>query len=117
MPQIVPLTNDPARRFEIELNGVSVYISTRYSYNNKTWYLSMEDLDGLIFRGIAMLGGVDLLESQEALRERIGQLWIVDRSGGRTDPTLVGLGDRYVLVNYAPGESIDPAELLDGNIV
>lgn len=116
MSVIVPLTTDPARRFEIELNEVGVFISTRYNFNNKVWYLSIEDSGGLIFQGIAILTGINLLESQAALQERIGQLWIVDRSGARSDPTFEGLGDTYILVNFSPEESINSAVLLEGNI-
>lgn len=116
MAFVIPLTNDPARRIEIELNRIRLFLTTKYNYAGAMWFFDMEDSSGFLFFQVPLVIGVDLLEAAPQTRARIGQLWLSDITGNRLDPTIETLGENVIMLHYAPGEAVDTENLLNGII-
>lgn len=105
MSYIIPLTSDPAQRFEINLNNVRYFFIIKYNYNADIWALTIQDSSSTLIEGIIMLPGVNLLAPHEDIT--LGELWMVDQSEKNIDPDGENIGDLVKLIYYPPGESPD----------
>jgi hypothetical protein len=93
----IKLYSDPAYSIRVTLDSKSYKLTFRYSTSELAWYM---DLDGLsdttiAVHGIRLAGGVDLLEPY-ALND-LGELWLIDMSGARSEPTFDTISTNFVL--------------------
>jgi hypothetical protein len=83
------------------LDGASYVLKIKWNTYNSKWYLDLIGAsNGVEIRGIALLGGKDLLKPY-GYRNLLGELWIIDNSGRDEDPGFYQMGERWTL-EYTP---------------
>lgn len=111
MAFVIPLSNDPAQRFEVTLNNTRYFFTVKYNYNADFWTFSLEDSTEMLIEGVPMLPGINMLWPHEDLT--FGQLWMVDQTEKNIDPDGDNIGDIVKLIYYPPGEEPDLPTLED----
>jgi hypothetical protein len=82
----------------LDSNNYNLYI--HWNTNTEKWYLDLEGITNEVaIRGIALLGGKDLLAPFGY--NELGSLWVVDNSGKNEDPNYADIGTRFTL-EYTP---------------
>lgn len=101
---IIPVNSAPDRRLQVTLGANLLTLRTYWNATAATWYLDITDIDGVsLARGLALLPGVNLLESETELTRTLGQFRVVPLDN--TDlPLIDTLGTRARLWWFAPGE-------------
>lgn len=77
MPQIIPLTSDPDRTFDVELGGNLLTLRTYYNPTVPGWYM---DVDG-VAKGLALVPFADVFESSPEIQRTIGQMRLIVSDG------------------------------------
>jgi hypothetical protein len=96
----IPTTNALKSTFGIALDGQTLQLSFRYNFFEPGWYMDLEGISlDILFRGIALVGGVNMLRGL-AIPE-LGEMWVWDNDNKFEDPTKDGFGSRFELV-YIP---------------
>lgn len=91
------LYSDPSYETQITLDGKQYRLTFYYSDNESAWYLNIEGLTdtAIIVKGIKLVMGVDLLEPYALID--LGQLWLVDLTGQKRDPSFDNISNDFVL--------------------
>lgn len=77
MPQIIPLTSDPDRTFDVELGGNLLTLRTYYNPTVPGWYMDVEG----VAKGLALVPFADVFESSPELQRTIGQMRLIVSDG------------------------------------
>jgi hypothetical protein len=100
----IPLTNDPFKTFQIELDGNDYQFKIRWNDTDQSWFLDLVGVtNGIALYGLKLISGVNILGPHGFAS--LGELYIADFEDRQTDPTLDDLGDRYKLL-YVPREDL-----------
>lgn len=108
MPQIIPLTSDPDRTFDVELGGNLLTLRTYYNPTVPGWYMDVEG----VAKGLALVPFADVFEASPELQRTIGQMRLMSLDGA---DVVTDLGSLNQLWWFSPGEwvSDDEAPTLD----
>ena len=77
MPQIIPLTSDPDRTFDVELGGNLLTLRTYYNPTVPGWYMDVEG----VAKGLALVPFADVFEASPEIRRTIGQMRLIVSDG------------------------------------
>lgn len=77
MPQIIPLTSDPDRTFDVELGGNLLTLRTYYNPTVPGWYMDVEG----VAKGLALVPFADVFQSSPELQRTIGQMRLIVSDG------------------------------------
>lgn len=104
--QLLPLTPNPAFKYQIVLDGYDFNFRFRWHPAQSIWTFDMvcDDLN-LGVKGLALMTGFDLLAGRGVYQ--VGKLALIDLQGNE-DPDFDGLGDRWKLL-YITQEEVDAA--------
>jgi hypothetical protein len=105
MSQSIPLTSDPAQRFEIIINDIRFFFSVYYSANGGKWFFDLENSTETLIERVAMLRGQNMLDGHPDLQDQIGQLWMWDAAQNGNDAGPDNLGTDFLMINFANDES------------
>lgn len=86
----VPTEPTPFFDQELSLNGIRFYTQFRWNEANEAWYMRIKSLDESVpvdIQNIKLIVGQSLVKFR-AIEEFIGDLYMVDMSGNRSDPTF-----------------------------
>lgn len=89
---LIPLTNIP-QTFEIQLNGISYNLTTRFNdQDDAGWVIDLADANNVpLFAGLPLVTGGNLLDGLEYLGIG-GELWVYTNGDTNAVPTVDNLG-------------------------
>jgi len=98
MLRAIPLEPYPHFTQQSELDGVTYSFEFRWSQRAACWHLDLRTPDDLpIALSVRLVTGFPLLRRVTHPQRPAGELWMLDLSGPGEEPTLEGLGTRFVL--------------------
>lgn len=102
-PQIIPIiAGTPAQTFSIILNEISYIMTAKWNSRADFWTLDIADENNtVLINNVALKIGVDLLEP---FNLGIGNIYVVNFSGGGIEPSLLNIGEETALIYIAPDE-------------
>ena len=96
----IPLTNDPAQSFSIDLNDVLYDVGVTYNTRAAVWMLDLVSDDDALY-GIALVSGVNLLQQHPFA---LDSLFLINLSDSASDPATDNLSDDFALVSLTDEE-------------
>lgn len=100
----LPVTPDTeAWSQSTELDGRVFRLDFAWSLREEAWYLDISSVDGTkLAAGLRLAEGVDVLSRWASDELPPGPLVLLDMTGAHAEPTLAGLGTRWVIFYGAP---------------
>ena len=96
----IPLTNDPAQSFSIDLNDVLYDVGVTYNTRAAIWMLDLVSDDDALY-GVALVSGVNLLQQHPFA---LDSLFLINLSDSTEDPAADDLADAFALVSLTDEE-------------
>jgi len=96
----IPLTNDPAQSFSIDLNAVLYAANVVYNTREGVWSIDLVSDDEALY-GIALVSGVNLLQQHPFA---LDSLFLINLSDSTADPATDDLGEAFALVSLTDEE-------------
>jgi hypothetical protein len=91
-------TRNPVINFKVILDRKKFLFSFSYNYRDTYWYMSIQDEESYIVKGIRVLVGWPLLKNYVSERLPKQQLMVVSLIGVDEYPTFEDFGINFILV-------------------
>jgi hypothetical protein len=108
----IPFKEAPSFIEQVTLDGSPYQLKIYWNTRSRFWTLAIFDLeDNLLLGGVKLVLGVDVLGGHPQAELPPGEIWVVDRGGGLSDPAYEDFwGDRGLLLLYAEEDDIEELE-------
>ena len=102
---ILPMTNDGARRADIDIITATYSFRTFWNYSTEMWYVDMVDSEGIDYLlGMALVPAINILKAHTVQVEETGDIRVSD-SLATGNATVDSLGsDGIDVTSWLPGE-------------
>jgi len=97
----IPLTSDPNQSFRIDLDGIAYEFAVKLNSRLGVWGLSIRRNGTPLLEGIAMVGGINMLDQYNIT---IDNLFTVNLVNTRLDPEVDNFGTDSKLFNLTEEE-------------
>mgnify|MGYP006395965963 FL=1 len=98
----IPLTSDGAQSFRATINGSTYDLFVSYNSRTEVWYMDISLNAVILAEGIALLGGVDIVQHYAI---SLDNMYVVNIDNPKEDASASNLGDNVLLVKLTNTEA------------
>jgi len=103
---VIPATSAANQTFVVELDGEDFILDMLWNARVERWFMTLKNYYGLdIITGRKLCADMPWASHETWQLQPAGQVWVIDATGGGTDPGLKDLGRRVYLC-YVEEESL-----------